>query len=432
MSLDSLEKDAPPEKGGKDDKKKKEKRGMLGGMFKRKDKKTKGPDKEVDEGDKTSSDLSRHSPQPKESMESLSQEAQAARSAQQPHRQTSKLQKSPPAKVSPRSSNIQRDAIGPRPNTAESQSAVIPEPSRVPPTASESNGSMRMVQPEQPAVAMEEAAPMLNFNPPPQMYEESSQAESPKDTRRGVFSPIKDVLKSSPSEPKPEKARKAKQRMPMDDFDSSSEDEHPAEPSSEHDSHEELAERRLAIAKEAQREGFEPQTTQATTHNEPSSEERLSESPVEIVIPPGYQQRSPPQQQNRTHQPPPPLMVDTSSQEDPNSSPVSPAPSSTELGEIPPEHTDRDETPASTAHSSTPTWSDASLRAYLEDDTEIRDLLVVVHDKSNIKPARRDHPIVQNMYKEENRKLSEISDRLDNLLGDYLARKGRSSTTAVR
>ena len=431
MSLDSLEKDAPPEKGVKDDKKKKEKRGMLGGMFKRKDKKTKGPDKEVEEGDKTSSDLSRHSPQPKESMESLSQEAQAARSAPQPHRQTSKLQKSPPAKVSPRSSNIQRDAIGPRPNTAESQSTVIPEPSRAPPSASELNGSMRMIQPEQPAVTMEEAAPVLNFNPSQQTYEETQQAESPKDNKRGVFSPIKDVLKSSPSEPKPEKARKAKQRMPMDDFDSSSEDEQTPEQPSEHDSHEELEERHLAIAKEAQREGFEPQITQATTHNEPSSQERLSESPVEIVIPPGYQQRSPPQQQNRTHQPPP-LMVDTSSQEDPNSSPVSPAPSSTELGEIPPEHTDRDETPASTAHSSTPTWSDASLRAYLEDDTEIRDLLVVVHDKSNIKPARRDHPIVQNMYKEENRKLGEISDRLDNLLGDYLARKGRSTTTAVR
>lgn len=431
MSLESLEKDAPPEKGGKDDKKKKEKRGMLGGMFKRKDKRTKGIDKEVDDGDKSSSDLSQQAPQAKESMESLSQEAQAVRSAPQPHRQTSKLQKSPPAKVSPRSSNIQRDAIGPRPNTADSQNTMISEPSRVPPTASESNGSMRMVQPEQPTVATEEAAPVLNFNPPQQTYEEPPQAESPKDTRRGVFSPIKDVLQPSPSEPKPEKTRKAKQRMPMDDFDSSSEDEHPTEQPSEHHSHEEVEERHLALAKEAQREGFEPQATQATTHNEQSSEERLSESPVEITLPQGYPQRSPPQQQNRTHHQPPPLMVDTSSQEDPNSSPVSPAPSSTELGEIPPEHTGREETPASTAHSSTPTWSDASLRAYLEDDTEIRDLLVVVHDKSNIKPARRDHPIVQNMYKEENRKLGEISERLDNLLGDYLARKGKSTSTTT-
>lgn len=405
---------------------------MLGGMFKRKEKRTKSTDKEVDEGEKTSSDLSQQSSQAKESMESLSQEAQAARSAPQPHRQTSKLQKSPPAKVSPRSSNIQRDATGPRPNTADSQNTMISEPSRILPIASEPNGSMRMVQPEQPTVAMEEeAAPVLNFNPPQQTYEEPPQAESPKDTRRGVFSPIKDVLKSSPSEPKPEKARKAKQRMPMDDFDSSSEDERPTGLLSEQHSHEELAERHLAIAKEAQREGFEPQTTQATTHNEPSPEERLSESPVEVSIPQGYPQRSPPQQQNRIHHQPPPLMVDTSSQEDPNSSPISPAPSSTELGEIPPEHTDREETPASTAHSSTPTWSDASLRAYLEDDTEIRDLLVVVHDKSNIKPARRDHPIVQNMYKEENKKLGEISDRLDNLLGEYLARKGKSSTTAA-
>ena len=429
VSLDSLEKDAPEK--GKDDKKKKEKRGMLGGMFKRKDKKSKTQDKEPEEAEKISSDLSRQSPQPKESMESLSQEAQAARSAPQPHRQTSKLQKPPPAKVSPRSSNIQKDEVGPRPNTAESQNAFIPEPSRAPPTVSEPIGSTRMVQSEQPAITTEEAAPALNFNPPTETNEEPPQAESPKDTRRGMFSPIKDVLRSTPSEPKPEKARKAKNRMHMDDFDSSSsEDETATETPSQRESHEEPEERYLTIAHDAQREEHEPKPLQTTSYNQPAPRERLSESPIEVAPPSEYQQRSPPQEQNRTYQPPP-LMVDTSSQEDPSTSPVSPV-SSPELVEAPAENTGREETPASiaTAQSSMPSWSDASLRAYLEDDSEIRDLLVVVHDKSNVKPARRDHPIVKNMYKEENRKLGEISNRLDGLLSDYLARKGRTATAA--
>lgn len=428
VSLDSLEKDALEK--GKDDKKKKEKRGMLGGMFKRKDKKSKTQDREPEEAENTSSDLSRQSPQPKESMESLSQEAQAARSAPQPHRQTSKLQKPPPAKVSPRSSNIQKDTVGPRPNTAESQNAsqnpFIPEPSRASPT-----GSMRMVQPKQPAVTTEEAAPALNFNPPTETYEEPPQAESPKDTRRGMFSPIKDVLRSTPSEPKPEKARKAKNRMHMDDFDSSSsEDETATETPSQRESHEEPEERRLTIAQEAQREDHEPKPLQTTSYNQPVPRERLSESPIEVAPPSEYQQRSPPQEQNRAYQPPP-LMVDTSSQEDPSTSPASPL-SSPELVEAPTENAGREETPASTAtaQSSMPSWSDANLRTYLEDDSEIKDLLVVVHDKSNVKPARHDHPIVKNMYKEENRKLGEISNRLDRLLGDYLARKGRTATAA--
>ncbi len=242
--------------------------------------------------------------------------------------------------------------------------------------------------------------------------EESMQTESPKDARRGMFSPIKDALKSSPAEPKPEKVRKAKQRMRIDDFDSSSEGEE-AETFSGGPSYEE-PDAHLAPVQDAQREIQGPQAP-TVPHIEPpreTSQERLSESPVEIF---------PPQEHYQSPQPPQ-LMVDTSSQEDPSTSPVSPI-SSPELIEAPNEHTIREETPASTAQSSTPTWSDASLRAYLEDDSDIKDLLVVVHDKSQIKPVGRDHPVVKNLFKEENRKLGEISNRLDRLLGDYLTRK---------
>ena len=490
---------------------------MLGGMFKRKDKKGKGDDKELEDSKKLSSEMARHalsppsrlSPQPKESMESLTQDPQAAKAASPQQRQIGKLQKTPPAKLSPKSSYSQREAFNQKPTVTEQQNTFvpekqntfntehqntfitehqnnsIPEPSRAPPAFSEPNGSMRMVQTD-PDLIPEDRGALLNFNPPvsareelvqsgsprdarrgmfspvraeepmqsgsprdasrgmfespirdeepmqsgsprdasrgifaPVRDEEPMQSQSPKDARRGMFSPIKDVLKPSPAEPKPEKVRKAKQRMHMDDFDSSSEGEE-AEDSSERPSYEE-PDSHLAIAQNAQHEYIEPQAPTIPLIEPPQerARERLSESPVEVF---------PPQEHYRSPQPPQ-LMVDTSSQEDPSTSPVSPL-SSPELIEAPNENTAREETPASTAQSSTPTWSDASLRAYLEDDSDIRDLLLVVHDKSQIKPVGRDHPVVKNLFKEENRKLGEISNRLDGLLGDYLARK--KQRTAIR
>ena len=419
---------------------------MLGGMFKRKDKKTKGQEREGEDYDKTSSELSRQSPQPKESMESLSQEVQAAKITQ-PQRQTSKLQKSPPAKLSPKSSYSRKESVGSRPSTVEQPSSpTLPEPDQAPTNILTGPNSSTQAIKSEADLATGSKDTVLNFNPDRTMYDEPSQSESSKDSRRGIFSPLKDALKSSPSDPKPEKARKAKQRMQMDDFDSTSEDEEPIAPLSEGAHHQQPEERHLAIARDAQREEHEPKPLQISHHYEPPSRERLSESPVEIPLPQQYQrappeeyqrsppleyQRSPPQEQHRPLHQPPPLIVDTSSVEDPSTSPVSPLDSSPDLIEAPHQAMDvREETPASTAQSSTPTWSDASLRAYLDDDSEIRDLLLVVHDKSNVKPARRDHPIVKDMFREENRKLGEISNRLDGLLVDYLARKGRITQAA--
>ena len=485
---------------------------MLGGMFKRKDKKGKGDDKESEDSKKSSNELARQalsppsrlSPQPQESIEALTQDPQAAKATSPQQRQTAKLQKTPPAKLSPKSSYSQREAFNQKSITTEhyntfspeqqngfipeQQNTFISESGRAPPALSEQNGSMRMVQPE-PDLLPEDREPVLDFNPPttaregpghsgsprdarrgmllpardeeptqsesprdasrgmfshvrneepvqsgspndrrrgmfsPVRDEEPTQQESPKDGRRGMFSPIKDVLKSSPAEPKPEKVKRAKQRMQMDEFDSSSESEEreETEPLSERPSYDE-ADTHRSIPEDIQHSNHEPQapTIPQVESSHETARERLSESPVEVLAP---------QEHHRSPQPPQ-LMVDTSSQEDPSTSPVSPL-SSPELIEAPNEnHTVREETPASTAQSSTPTWSDASLRAYLEDDGDIRDLLVVVHDKSQIKPVGRDHPVVKNLFREENRKLGEISNRLDRLLGDYLTRK--QQRTAAR
>lgn len=433
-SLDSLEKDAPADKP-KDDRKKKEKRGMLGGMFKRKEKKSKSQEKETEDTEKTSSDLSRLSPQPKESMESLPQDAQASKVTPQPHRQTSKLQKTPPAKLSPKSSYTQKEAVVQKPAPMDQQNVNIPEPSRAPPIALDASESMRVVQPEaQPAFDDVVAPAPLQFKSPEKVREEPLQPESPKDKSRGVLSPIKDVLTSSSSEPKPEKARKAKNRMHMDDFDSSSSSEDEAtEPHTKRALHEEPASEQskdeIFDARAVLRNQQEPIEQESTFQ---PSKERYFESPIQVFP---HDQQSSHDIRSTPHQPPP-LVIDTSSQEDRSTSPVSPLDSSPELIEAPhPEESREAEvTRASTAehtsNSATPTWSDASLRAYLEDDGEIRDLLVVVHDKTGVK-ARKDHPVVKNLYKEENRKLGEISTRLDGLLGDYLARKSKKST-AVR
>lgn len=77
-------------------------------------------------------------------------------------------------------------------------------------------------------------------------------------------------------------------------------------------------------------------------------------------------------------------------------------------------------TSSSTTHSS---WSDASLRSYLDNEHDIRDLLIIVHDKSNVQPAGPDHPITGSLFKEESKRLKEMSSQLDEMLSAWVSRK---------
>ena len=412
---------------------------MLGSLFKRKEKKGRGPNEDADDSEKLSDELARGSPPTTNSSESLPLDQQAKTSPQsRPQRQTSKLQKAPPPGLAPRvvSPSGLRDVISPIPNIAEQQNRTISPPRRPPPSVAQISIPR----------AFEESRQDLSSEPPPAedmapelTPEEPVQIGSPKESRRGMFSPIKDALLSSTpsSEPKPEKVKKAKQRMPMDEFDSDTSPET-----------EERADLMLKSAHpifEQEREG---------QHNIPSKavNEPLSESPARTAPPETpyaqqqpYAQPSPeeksygPQelpiqpQQNPSTQPPP-LIVDTSSAEEPSTtSPVSPT-SSPSL----PEHANEadnsasihQETPTSTAQSSTntiaPTWDDARLRAYFEDERDVRDLLLLVHDRSNLKPAPPNHPIATNLFKEENKRLGEMGKELDGLLGRVLDRKKRT------
>lgn len=397
-SIDSLEKSSSSPEKSKDERKRREKKGMLSGFFKRKDKKGRNLEDSTDDVDKTPEEPRRlQSPQSSISSESFKEEGQAPRAARQaqPQRQTSKLQKSPPSKLSPKSSISHGEAPSIRSVMMEPARSNAPQPSRSPPKLNMEFESTPLVDPEPRSPSDPATAPISTLSDHV-AHDNPAVVESPRSTRHGMFSPIRDVLRASPSslEPKPERARKAKQRMPIDDFDSSSDSEEQAKPEREH----QLVGRSTP-----------PQQAQG------DSNDRLSESPVQVS----------PQEQPQ-HQQPPALMIDTSSQEDPSTSPVSPL-SYVEIVEAPNERTRRDETPASTAQSSTNahSWNDAQLRAYLEDGSDIRDLLVVVHNKAKVKPAPPDHPLVKNLFKEENRKLGEISTRLDGLLGDWLAKKSK-------
>lgn len=70
-------------------------------------------------------------------------------------------------------------------------------------------------------------------------------------------------------------------------------------------------------------------------------------------------------------------------------------------------------------------WSDSSLRTYL-DGSDIRDLFIIVHDKSNIPPAGPDHPISGSLFKEESKRLKEMANQLDEMLVDWISRRVRN------
>jgi hypothetical protein len=77
----------------------------------------------------------------------------------------------------------------------------------------------------------------------------------------------------------------------------------------------------------------------------------------------------------------------------------------------------------------TPTWSDSSLRSYLDEDNDIRDLFIIVHDKSNVPPAGPDHPITGRLFKEESKRLKEMNNQLDDMLVNWMSRRSRNSSS---
>ncbi|KAF2663406.1 hypothetical protein BT63DRAFT_117795 [Microthyrium microscopicum] len=77
---------------------------------------------------------------------------------------------------------------------------------------------------------------------------------------------------------------------------------------------------------------------------------------------------------------------------------------------------------------STPVWSDASLRQYMDESgsSDIRDLLVLTRDTTGVVPVSANHPLMAGLYSEERGQVKEMDDTLNELLSTYIERKVRS------
>lgn len=69
-----------------------------------------------------------------------------------------------------------------------------------------------------------------------------------------------------------------------------------------------------------------------------------------------------------------------------------------------------------------PPWSDACLRSYLDDGSEIRDMLTVIHDTTGVEPVGKEHPLMKGFLVEEEKSLGALSGQLDALLKGLMGR----------
>ncbi|KAJ5727812.1 hypothetical protein N7493_005632 [Penicillium malachiteum] len=341
-SFESLEKAAGPQDKAKDEKKRKDKKpGMLSGLFKRKDKKSKSADDDFEEAIISPTESSfRASPQPKTSSESLE-----ARSTKPLRLTTNKLQKSPPSTtMSPSSTEQGFEASQSIRRVASHEATSFDEPRGAvsSPISQQSPSKNAFVTP------MESQDPFASPEDRP-----SSEAQ-----RRGSSSDAPLTTKPKPSVMSPPQK-------------------------------------------------FTPNFT--SPYPEPEPESPVSVSPVEGHIPilaPGL------------------TADDIHRAQSPVSPPLSPE---VEIHDL----KGSENTPGSvdTLSVDTPTWSDASLRSYLDEENDIRDLFIIVHDKSNIPPAGVDHPVTGRLFKEESKRLKEMNNQLDEMLVQWMSQRKRQSSS---
>ncbi|KAL2820787.1 hypothetical protein BJX63DRAFT_418400 [Aspergillus granulosus] len=355
ISLETLDKTNSNEKV-KDDKKRKDKKpGMLSGLFKRKDKKSKSSE---DDGEdlleKHSAELTRASPTPKTSSESVSSPEARPTKQTGPQRQSSKLQKQPPDSLSQAIRDPHKEPV---------VEAPIREREIMHKETQKPDQTIRQVVLDE----VEEIAGSSRSKP----YEANHEVVG--NTAR-IPSPPKKLM--SPIEAPNNRPEQATQALYS----------------------------QQAVTSPPQR--FPPKQS-----TEPQS--RLLDSPMSASSP--VERNSPSV---------PGLTTDLSPSRDQLTSPDSPPLSPTDTND-----SRRAEAIQSSFEAPTPTWSDASLRSYLEDDSELRDLYFIVYDNTNIPPAGPEHPITGSLFRDESKRLKEMNRQLDTMLSDWVTQRVRKSTS---
>jgi hypothetical protein len=440
-SLESLEKNGFADKV-KDDKKKKDKKsGMLSGLFKRKDKKDKDSKSDIDI---VEADLKKAIEKP----EQLSPQATNAKPADaSPERQSEEQVGQTPSRQSSKS-KLQKQQRARTDSPIKTKSILKTdspmEPSVDPeddidadeagPAGQQSTSSMRIVSPDHGEALERQTSVEERVKSP------ENRVRSPEG--QGVMAAIsaKNPFRSNTttdSAPKPEKVRKAKERVVLDDFDSSADESD--DPFADPDAHDKAREQPAA---------------------EPVG--RLSESPVHVSVAdaqPAARETAATRDQESDAQHPPGLTGDNSSADTSSrlstpdldtASPDTITPAKLNVaaprsGVSPsPTHLSPNATvgpplsrtapvslnvntsptvssaPVSSESTSLPAWSDASLRSYLEDGSEIRDLLLMINDTTGVVPVSNDHPLMSGLYVEEAKAAQTLSSELDRLLAGLM------------
>lgn len=232
-----------------------------------------------------------------------------------------------------------------------------------------------------------------------------------------ALSPLTNVLKGD-KESKPKKAKRAKQRVELDDFDSPPEEAQ--NPFEDQETGERLSESPVEISSNTFMHGTEsihiPMPETADDEEEKDEPGSLTSSPSLI------------------DHPAEPLEVDEMVEDDdPTPTALSPQPQISESQTAESGQTNVSSIDTNTARGppsqtspavSQQSWSDKGLRAWLEDGTEVRDMLVMINDKTGVKPAPADHPLMSGLFVEERKGVQDMMGQLDGLLGSYLQRKG--------
>lgn len=268
--------------------------------------------------------------------------------------------------------------------------------------------------------------------------------------KESALSPITNILKRDDSKSvKPAKAKRSKERVMLDDFDSPEHDDGPDYfdgPEARHVEDDEDEEDRLSE---------DPiEITSSSLHGTESvhvptpgpyeerelDEDNEDEDEGEVVDEPESMTSSP----SLIEHPAEPLETpsEPTTQDDSDSTPRgprSPNPTAAAATTTPSIHnlsttdnsttpwsrspvTDRGASPATSI--SQQSWSDTSLRSWLEDGSEVKDMLVLIHDKSGVVPVGDDHPLMAGLFTEQKKGVQDMMTQLDGLLGSYLQRKG--------
>lgn len=399
-SLDKMEKELMSDKEKKKSTKEKEKKekdkkpSVIRNFFSRKDKKKTLDDDDESFGKRSMDIVS-------ESRDSEDRSIEEYGSPEKPQRNPSKLQKQQPrpeARAEPPA--IRKNSTGPPQKSPTMELASYLAESRtndvsnVPPT------TMRIVDPETKET-QELPSNQQNGSDAPKERSSSAAAQRAEKT-------IKMVPRSSSAGPEtrqpPKSALKIRRVIEEEDI---SEEESEPEPQPEPQPQQREAPK--PVVEEGEKETApRPQLTQtpsrphlpgafpdsfqstssATTDEtvKPVEQDRLSESPVQVSPVTSH---------------PPALENDTSSQEG-RSSEETPSPELVHGQETPRES-------SSLRSRQEPSWDDAKLRAFFDEGDHVRDLLVVVYDKTDVEPAGKDHPVVGGLFREQNAKLAEIT-----------------------